>query len=354
MLRSTIASSHRPRGASIFGFALGAALLAACSGSGTNDAQQQQRATSTESLKVGQCTADVIGDGKSCLDVGLVKEKAAQSCDVRGLVLGDLSLDDASGKCATTAKVACCKTDPLPSGGDPGKGDPGKGGTGGGATGGGSGGGACTVTSLGSPGACADIGTWKDDAVKTCALQGGAALVEFDVTDVCGKDLFSFVKIECCSPQKDPPPPPPEKCFDAAIGDGKTCLDPAVVKQEVVEKCGVPGLQLQSLDFGPACANGGVLGAKFSCCAVTPPPPPPPTACVGDAIGDGKTCQPDDVLQKQAFASCGTQGLNLGDFFASDDCDKGSSHFAKFTCCKDVTPVPPPDKPPPSDPPPGK
>jgi len=359
MLRSSLASpasiasvrAPRLRVLPLAAAALGALVLAACSGSSPTDAS---RAMSTDSLKVGQCTSDSLGDGKSCLDVGLVKEKAAQACEVRGLSLGDLSVDDATGKCATSAKYACCKTDPTPDPGGTGKGDgtdPGKGGAGGGGTGQ-----ACTVTSLGSPDSCADIGTWKDDAVKTCSLQGGASLAQFDVADVCGSNLFRFVKIECCAAVK--PPPPPQQCFDGAFGgatdpkepSGGTCVDAGTLKEEAATQCETKGFTLVKLDLGPACANGGFSGATFSCCGSAQPPPvdpPPPTACVGDALGDGKTCQPDDVLQKEADVACAQQGLTLGDFATSDDCGTGSSHFAKFSCCKaaplpDPKPVPPP------------
>jgi hypothetical protein len=130
-----------------------------------------------------------------------------------------------------------------------------------------------------------------------------------------------------------PPPPPSSSCTAGSFGDPKTCLDPVAIKTKVADLCAADGLDVADLAGDGACAGGESHFVKFVCC------PASPVVCTPDTLGDPKTCLDDGAIEKQAAEACSKLGAELTDLGLDEACGKGSSNFAKFTCC---TPAPPP------------
>ena len=121
-----------------------------------------------------------------------------------------------------------------------------------------------------------------------------------------------------------------DKCFTQAIAG---CQDYGAFKQMVTDKCGVPGLTIAAIEFGPACGDGKADGVKYTCCAAPPPPSPickdfpiPPDVCK-DAV----------ALKEYATKVCASPSLTFPD---GDPC----SPKASIECCDGTAPPPPPKK----------
>jgi hypothetical protein len=117
-----------------------------------------------------------------------------------------------------------------------------------------------------------------------------------------------------------------DACFTQAID---TCLDYGQLKQLVADKCGVPGLTITQIDFGPSCGDNKAAGVKYTCCAA-----PPPQKCQDFPIPP-EICK-DPVAVKEYFAKVCAGGS--GSLTSDDPC----SPKAAIECCEAPPPPPPP------------
>jgi hypothetical protein len=109
--------------------------------------------------------------------------------------------------------------------------------------------------------------TLKQEALQLCASQMlELASVSAMPDPNCNGDP-TIADVQCCA-QQPPPPPPPPKCTDVTIGDGKTCLDPATLKQDALQVCQQQMLQLGGIAAmpDPNC-NGDPTIADVQCCS---------------------------------------------------------------------------------------
>ena len=120
-------------------------------------------------------------------------------------------------------------------------------------------------------------------------------------------------------------------CFTQAVPG---CQDYGQLKTIVAEKCGVPGITIADIEFGPACGDGKADGVKYTCCAAPPPPP----ACKDFPIPP-EICKDPAALKDYAVKTC--QGLSPGLSFPDGD---PCSPKAVVECCEDAPPPPPPTK----------
>lgn len=325
--------------------------VVACSGGASSSSSPPSSTSSTASLAIGACADESTAATSSSADD---QATADGSCRARGLVLG--SFAESSG----AASYSCCKTAPTPIESDGG----GVTGSGGGDAGGGT---ACEITSLGSPTSSADPGTWKDDATKTCELDG-LTLADFSVAEPTGGGDYRFAKITCCGiapppvvcacpaePVAEPglttstdagapvlpvctcpAPPPSPVCEGGGFGNANgTCTSTADAFKTASSDCASQGLQLT--DFQPLqgdCTPGSVQSASYECCASAPVTPPPSTCTVAVFANASGTCTLLSDAQTAAEVTCKDQGATLeGLTTTQGSCPAGSIASGSYSCC---------------------
>lgn len=133
----------------------------------------------------------------------------------------------------------------------------------------------------------------------------------------------------------DPGPAP--ECTGVVAGDGTTCLDDAALLAAAQAACDAEGYI--AVEIGPAfdCDGAGSTMAKVWCCdegepGEVPPQPPASGPSPAGGFGDGVTCTPNGDLHQLAEDACAAMGLALIDFYTTDDCPGGASHYAKYIC----------------------
>jgi hypothetical protein len=356
---------RRPLALSTLPLFLLTSAIVACSGAAPSSSSQPTTTTgtSTASLAIGACVVETAAATSNGADD---KATADGTCRARGLALSSFS------EATAVAQYSCCKTAPTPIESDGGT-ISGDGGSGGGP------GTDCEVTSLGSPTSSADPGTWKDDATKTCELDG-LTLGDFSVADPSGGGDYRFAKITCCGVVRPPTicacpdepvatpgvttngnllptpveidggvapvlppvcscptPPPVNVCEGGGFGNASgTCTSTADAFKIASSDCSSQGLQLT--DFQPQqgdCSPGSVQSASFECCAAAPPVTPPPPACEEAVFTNAKgTCTSLADAQTAAAAACKAQGQVVADFTGDEgSCPSGEIQSGSYSCC---------------------
>ncbi|AUX46347.1 uncharacterized protein SOCE26_078530 [Sorangium cellulosum] len=143
----------------------------------------------------------------------------------------------------------------------------------------------CFSGAVGDQVTCHDPGMLKEEANAVC-VEAGQSLADFQYVQGEGGCEWRIVeaKYTCCPPSGPPPPPPPSpeppadpsidpSCKTGVVGDGVTCEDPGVLKDEAYQLCESAGLDLGQFDAWSTAACGGyALEAKFTCCPEAPAP----------------------------------------------------------------------------------
>jgi hypothetical protein len=189
----------------------------------------------------------------------------------------------------------------------------------------------CTGGQLGDGVTCQDGSSIKQLAFDACA-QAGLQLSDISgvTTDGCSGGEWTKLDYTCCPA---PPAPPPNQCTNAELGDGTTCEDLAVIKQQVSDLCAQSGLNLTGLKGSTdGCPGGGWSKTYYQCCAPTPPKGGG-GSCTEGKLGDGTTCQDPSALEQQAADACAAAGLPLTGVKAPSDCPGGQSTWAEYICC---------------------
>jgi hypothetical protein len=117
-------------------------------------------------------------EGKGCQPIDAWKRYAEQACAAAGQPLIDyFPYEDCGDGTFRGVKYECAapSTPPPP--------DPG----------------ACTTEEQGGDTSCKPTAVWKGYAADACQA-AGLALVDYSPADVCGDDLFRYVKYRCCKP----------------------------------------------------------------------------------------------------------------------------------------------------------
>jgi hypothetical protein len=168
----------------------------------------------------------------------------------------------------------------------------------------------------------------KDQLLEVCT-QAGLQLQEISITtDGCPNGQWSAASYKCCPP---PTPPPPSECSEAELGDGKTCQDYVVLKQQSAELCQKAGGTLVDLaSSSHGCPDGQWSLATYKCCG---PGPTPADPCTYGKIGDGSTCQDAGALTQEAADTCAAAGLFTQATKLAYDCPGSQSTWAEIACC---------------------
>ncbi|WP_437815072.1 hypothetical protein [Sorangium sp. So ce1078] len=211
----------------------------------------------------GSCWGGELGDGFTCIDSTVLKERAYGTCVSSGAELSifeyERSNPDCAGYEATKARFSCCLPKPPPPPPPPAE---------------------CWGGELGDGSVCIDSSVLKDRAYQTC-VSTGAELAAFDYErndPRCAGYETSKSRFLCC-PSKPPPPeePPchePEPCWTGELGDITVCVDSGLLRLRASETCASRGAELTdfvSQGDEPHCADGEMTKAKFACCAVPLP-----------------------------------------------------------------------------------
>jgi len=175
---------------------------------------------------------------------------------------------------------------------------------------------------------CTSAEALKDEALAACEAKG-LALAEVDLLDACGDGKFERVEYQCAEEA-------PAACFDGSVGDGVTCQDPGLLKQQAGEACENAGLQLVDFIYSDDGCGWQTLKAAYTCCPAGPPDPGPGPGqpdCVVSTVGAGATCRGLDVLKAEAVAVCEQSGRVLGDIYPAGGCPDGQASKAEISCC---------------------
>ncbi|WP_437985454.1 hypothetical protein [Sorangium sp. So ce117] len=133
------------------------------------------------------CWKGELGDGLSCVDRSVMKDKAYATCVSAGAEFTSFTYEENNPRCAGTetskAYFECCGAEPPPPPPD-----------------------ACWGGSLGDGSSCIDMAALKERAYATCASDG-AELAAFDYgyDGRCAAHESSYAKFTCCA-SKTPPP----------------------------------------------------------------------------------------------------------------------------------------------------
>ena len=187
----------------------------------------------------------------------------------------------------------------------------------------------CTGGDFGDGFTCQDFSAFpsKQQILDTCT-QAGLQLTAISVTtDGCPDGQWKAGNYQCCPA---PPPPPPGACTDGELGDGMTCQDFIVVKQQSVDACQQAGTSLVDLQITTVgCPDGQWSHATYKCCE----PGQAEDPCTYTKVGDGVTCQDESVLTQQAADACAAAGLPVQATKLGYDCPGGQSTWAAIACC---------------------
>jgi hypothetical protein len=199
---------------------------------------------------------------------------------------------------------------------------------------------ACTSGVVGDGVTCETPDVWKLASWEVCSAQG-LILTELAFEPDCADGRSTHASYACCA-APPPPEPDPTACTAEVLGDGVTCQSPEQWKVLLAGAngddgyCAAQGLVLHDVFLHNDCADGGSTYAKISCCpASSTPPEPDPNAqvCAYGALGDGTTCHTTEEWLAEVEAICATKNRSLVDLGVSNDCEDGSSSYAKFSCC---------------------
>jgi hypothetical protein len=140
-------------------------------------------------------------------------------------------------------------------------------------------------------------------------------------------------------------------CFGAGFGsaepvDPANCKSASELKEQAYDACTGAKATLTNLKLSQPCGNDRYAGMEYQCCpnsggSPTPPKPvdpgpptPTPPACTFDAVGDGLTCVPPEVLKSKAAAICASKGATLVNYWLAGACTDGVTYpAAKYECC---------------------
>ncbi|MDI1484530.1 hypothetical protein [Polyangium sp. y55x31] len=181
----------------------------------------------------------------SCATPETWKQRAELDCDENGLVLAEIAYVDPCGDgLFQGADYECMEPDPEVD--------------------------VCITDTVGDGATCQDPASLKDLAAKMCQV-AGQQMVDFQyTTGDCGW-MTRQATYTCCPPIVDPPPPPPPPppplvCQSGALGDGVTCIDKSILKEQAYAACSELGLQLADIQSAGDCPVDQATKVGFSCC----------------------------------------------------------------------------------------
>lgn len=319
--------------------------LLACSGSVT-PSSSENLGEDQSLLKEGACFGESLGGATSCKPADVWKKYVAESCDSRGLDVGDFTLGAACKDGFDSVKYSCCKAPPKPVPPGPGP-NPVP---------------ACFGDAQGGPTSCKPAEVWTKYASDLC-LAKGSKITQISFADECAKGSFRWTKYECCDGSAPPPPPPPPPvCKTTELGDKTSCKPNGTWKEYAFDFCNNAKLVLTDLSVDGSCGPDSSMFAKVTCCedvAVPPlppkdPPPPPPkdpkdppqpppppkdpvppTPPPQSCTGYSAPCADAATIKQTASDTCAKQGLTLGSLdLGSGACAGPNQYEAKYTCCK--------------------
>lgn len=124
----------------------------------------------------------------------------------------------------------------------------------------------CFTDTLGDGSTCQDPSSWKTVAHDTCAKAGQQLIDLVYESGGCG-GYARMAKFTCCTPAPEPPPPSPPSCYETApLGDGSTCKDIGLAKQEAWEACKADGSYLFDMQYAGDCPPGQASQIFVLCC----------------------------------------------------------------------------------------
>lgn len=174
--------------------------------------------------------------------------------------------------------------------------------------------------------ACRSTDYLKTAADLDCS-EKGLMLTELTLLEPCGNGGFRRETHECIEAEL-------EACFTDTISDGKACQDPGLLKMLAYEKCTAAGLQLIDLVYDFESCNGGMGGAKYTCCApAVEPPAPNPPSCHKLAPIDSATCKDLGTLKQEASDMCAAENGYLFDLHVGVGCPDGQASQVIVVCC---------------------
>jgi hypothetical protein len=184
--------------------------------------------------------------------------------------------------------------------------------------------------------ACATAEALKEEAHLDCEGKD-LVLVEITYLEPCDEGGFRRADHLCGEPEPDAEPDA-DTCTTGTLGDGVTCQDPSVLKNEAAMSCGETGRVLVDFTYANDGCGWQTREAKFTCCpAVSPEPEPPPDpeapSCKEGALGDGTVCRDMSLFKQEAYQVCQDAGLVLSDLYYGGDCPDGQATKAGFSCC---------------------
>jgi hypothetical protein len=199
------------------------------------------------------------------------------------------------------------------------------------------------------PAACKSAGEWKQSAYDICT-NNKANLVDLQLTQPCGGDLYAGMTYSCCLPGSttpsapiDPgpatPPPPSPACTGGIVEDGApACVGDSALKDRAWKLCAAQGLALTNLGYYGPCADGvSHIGAKYQCCSTPPPPPAPPTpparTCRKGTDGGPTSCKDYGTWKQSAADTCTSVGLTLTELYPRESCGTDLFRYTDFVCC---------------------